>query len=104
MHEIGIVRALVRSGVVSGQRGKGGGYRLRRPPEQINVGEILRCMEGSLAPVACLAEGAPPCSRSAQCRTLGFWRGLNEVIDRYTAGFTIADMMQSGEAGNDYVI
>ena len=99
-----IVRALVKGGVVTGQRGKGGGYRLRRPPEQINVGEILRCMEGSLAPVACLSEGSPPCSRSSQCRTLGFWRGLNEVIDRYTAGFTIADMMQSGEAGDDYVI
>ena len=99
-----IVRVLVKGGFVSGQRGKGGGYRLRRTPEQINVGEVLRCMEGSLAPVACLSEGAPPCDRSARCRTLGFWRGLNEVIERYTAGYTVADMMHSGEAGNDYVI
>ena len=96
--------ALVKNGVVTGQRGKGGGYRLCRPPEQINVGEILRYMEGSLAPVACLSEGSSPCSRSSQCRTLDFWRGLNEVIDRYTAGFTVADMIQSGEAGDDYVI
>ena len=99
-----IVRALVKGGILSGQRGKGGGYRLCAPPDQINVGQVLRCMEGSLAPVACLSEGSPPCSRSSQCRTLGFWQGLNEVIDRYTAGFTIADMMQSGEAGDDYVI
>ena len=99
-----IVRELVKSGVVSGQRGKGGGYRLCKPPEQIYVGDILRCMEGSLAPVACLAEGAPPCSRSARCRTLEFWRGLNDVIDRYTAGFTVADMMLSGDEGDDYVI
>ena len=99
-----IVRALVKGGVVTGQRGKGGGYRLRRPPEQINVGEILRCMEGSLAPVACLAEGSAPCSRAAGCRTLDFWRGLNDVIDRYTGSYTIADMLMTGQSGNDYVI
>ena len=47
------------------------------------MGDVLRCMEGSLAPVACLMEGALPCQRAAACRTLDFWRGLNEVIDRY---------------------
>ena len=99
-----IVRELVKGGVVTGQRGKGGGYRLCRPPEKINVGEVLRCTEGSLAPVACLTEGAAPCARTAQCRTLDFWRGLDEVIRRYTDGYTVADMMRSGGDGNDYII
>jgi Rrf2 family protein len=99
-----IVRELVKKGIVAGQRGKGGGYRLCAPPEKINVGEVLRCMEGSLAPVACLNDGAVPCTRAAQCRTLEFWRGLNEVIDRYTGGYTIADMMQTGGDGDDYII
>lgn len=39
--------------MLSGMRGKGGGYVLTRPPEQYTVGEILRLTEGSLAPVAC---------------------------------------------------
>ena len=99
-----IVRELVKGGIVSGQRGKGGGYRLCRPPEKIRVGDILRCTEGSLAPVACLTEGAVPCARTARCRTLEFWRGLNEVIDRYTASYTIADMMRTGQDGDDYII
>jgi Rrf2 family protein len=99
-----IVRALVKGGILSGQRGKGGGYRLCAPPDQINVGQVLRCMEGSLAPVACLAEGSAPCSRAAGCRTLDFWRGLNDVIDRYTGSYTIADMLMTGQSGNDYVI
>ena len=99
-----IVRELVKTGVVAGQRGKGGGYRLCARPEEINVGDVLRCMEGSLAPVACLMEGALPCQRAAACRTLDFWRGLNEVIDRYTAGYTIADMMRTGQDGDDYII
>ena len=99
-----IVRDLVKKGFISGQRGKGGGYRLCASPEKINVGEILRCMEGSLAPVACLTEDAAPCERAAQCRTLEFWRGLNEVIDRYIRGFTLADLMHSGPDGDDYII
>ena len=99
-----IVKELVKSGVITGLRGKGGGYRLRREPEQINLGQILLCMEGSLSPVACLEEGAEPCPRSARCRTLEFWKGLDEVIRRYTAGFTLADLMQTGQPGNDYVI
>ena len=99
-----IVRELVKNGIVAGQRGKGGGYRLCRPPEQIHVGEVLRCTEGSLAPVACLAEGAVPCSRTARCRTLAFWQGLDQVIRQYADSCTIADMMQSGGDGDDYVI
>ena len=51
-----IMKILVENKLVVGHRGKGGGYRLCRPPEKINVGEVLRCTEGSLAPVACLTE------------------------------------------------
>ena len=60
-----IVKELVKNEVVAGVRGKGGGYRLRRSPDQINVGEVLQYMEGSLSPVACLEDGASPCERSA---------------------------------------
>jgi len=99
-----IVKELVKNGVVVGVRGKGGGYRLCRSPEQINVGDILLYMEGSLSPVACLESGAPPCARSASCRTLQFWRGLDEAIRSYAAGYVLADLMQRDDDGNDYVI
>ena len=99
-----IVKELVKNEVVGGARGKGGGYRLRRPPEQINVGDILNYMEGTLAPVACLERGASPCERAAVCRTLEFWRGLDEAIREYTEGYTLADLMQTAQPGNDYII
>ena len=50
-----IVKALAADGLLRGRRGKGGGYRLAHPPEEISVGSILRLTEESLAPVACLA-------------------------------------------------
>jgi len=99
-----IVKELVKNEIVTGVRGKGGGYRLRRAPEQINVGDILYYMEGTLAPVACLERGASPCERAAVCRTLEFWRGLDEAIRNYTTGFTLADLVRSGQPGDDYII
>jgi len=99
-----IVKDLVKRGVLSGVRGKGGGYRLCRAPEQINVGEVLAIMEGTLAPVACLEEGAAPCQRAAGCRTLEFWRGLDEAIRSYVRGYTVADLMRREDGGNDYII
>jgi len=61
-----IVKALVRGGMLTGLRGKGGGYRLSRPPEQYTVGAVLRLTEGSLSPVSCLEAEAPPCARAAE--------------------------------------
>ena len=56
-----IISTLAKAGLVEGQRGKGGGYRLARKPCAYSVGEILRLAEGSLAPVSCLEAGATPC-------------------------------------------
>jgi len=99
-----IAKELVRGGILSGVRGKGGGYRLCRAPEQINVSEVLDLTEGTLAPVACLERGAAPCARASECRTLDFWRGLDAAIHDYVRGFTIADLMRKGDGGNDYII
>lgn len=99
-----IIKALVREGILTGLRGKGGGYRLNISPERCTVGRILRLTEGTLAPVACLEPGSPVCVRAADCRTIAMWKGLDEVINKYLDGFTIADLMQPGQPGNDYVI
>ena len=99
-----IVKDLVKNNVVVGLRGKGGGYRLCHAPEQIVLGDILNYMEGPLAPVACLEKGAVPCVHAAECRTLDFWRGLNDVIHKYTSSYTLADLMHKGQPGNDYII
>ena len=60
-----ILKVLVQNGFLEGLRGKGGGYRLTRSPDQYTVAEILLLTEGSLAPVSCLTPGAPACERMA---------------------------------------
>jgi Rrf2 family protein len=99
-----IVKSLVKNGILVGLRGKGGGYRLSKTPDQITVGSILRMTEGSLSPVACLEDGAAPCTRMAVCKTLPMWQGLDKLIRDYLDGYTISDLMQVGLPGNDYVI
>ena len=61
-----IIKILVKAELLSGVRGKGGGYKLTRAPEQYTVGAVLRLTEESLAPVACLEEDASPCARAAE--------------------------------------
>ena len=58
-----ILKTLVQSGLLKGHRGKGGGYKLTRKPEDYTVGEILELTEGTLSTVACLAPGAEECPR-----------------------------------------
>ena len=99
-----IIKLLVKARLLAGVRGKGGGYRLTQAPEQYTVGAVLRLTEDSLAPVSCLEEGAEPCARAAECRTLALWQGLDRVIRDYLGSVTLADLMQRGADGDDYVI
>ena len=89
-----ILPLLVDGGLVEGLRGKGGGYRLTREPEDYPVGEILRLTEGDLAPVSCLEKGARPCERAAGCKTLPLWKDLNDLVNGFLDSKTLADLMQ----------
>lgn len=98
-----IMPLLTKENLVEGLHGKGGGYRLCRPPEDYSVGEILRITEGELAPVACLERGAKPCPRAAECRTLPMWKKYYAMTNEFFDGISIADLMKNG-ASYDYVI
>ncbi|WP_085830096.1 RrF2 family transcriptional regulator [Collinsella vaginalis] len=98
-----ILSVLVRNGLLSGMRGKGGGYRLTQSPDQFTVGQVLRLTEGTLAPVSCLEGDGAGCERSAECSTIGMWTELDKMISGYLDGITIADLVASPR-GYDYVI
>ncbi len=89
-----IMTLLSKNGFVDAAHGKGGGYKLNRKPEEYKVGEILRLTEGSLAPVACLQEGASACPRKNVCSTLSMWKKLDRLIEGYLDGVTLADLMK----------
>lgn len=88
-----IVKDLVRAKYLTGLRGKGGGYRLARPAEEINVLDVLTLMEGTMVPVACLQPGSDACPRAASCRTIPIWEGLEKTISEYLSAYTVKDLM-----------
>lgn len=84
-----IVTPLSRAGLVRSVRGAGGGYLLTREPKDYMVGEILRPLEGNLAPVECVSPGGH-CERAAQCVTMDVWArieaAVSSVVDHLTLG------------------
>ena len=93
-----IIAALVRAELVEGRRGKGGGYRLSRTPEECSVGAIVRASEGSLAPVACL-EGDNTCPRADRCLTLPVWTRLDALINDYLDSVSLAEVLADAPTG-----
>ena len=91
-----LVRPLMHAGLLTSVRGKGGGYALARPAAEIRAGDILRAAEGTTTPVACEGlEGA--CHRADLCSTVKFWTGLDEAIEAYVDGVTLADLARVPE-------
>ena len=94
-----IVTPLARAGLVRSVRGAGGGYLLTRKPEEYTVGDILRPLEGDLAPVECATDGAW-CARSGDCLTVGLWQEIHRAVSAVVDGTTLADLLarQAGSA------
>ena len=88
-----IVPLMNRSGMLKTNRGYQGGYQLAKAPDQYTVGEILRVMEGSLAPIPCLEFEVNECPRAASCMTLDVWQGLYKAITDYLDSITLQDIL-----------
>ena len=90
-----LARSLVAAGLIESVRGREGGYGLARPAADITAGDIIRAVEGPSSSVSCsaLEEGCP---RESICTVVDFWAGLDDAIDSYLDGVTLADL-----AGDD---
>ena len=92
-----IMTVLSKAGFVDAVHGKGGGYRLNRQPAEYTVGSILKLTEGSLSAVSCTTQGPAACSRSTCCQTKPMWDKLDEMIDHFFEGITLADLVNESQ-------
>ena len=88
-----ILKVLVQNGFLEGLRGKGGGYRLTMSPSEYTIGRILRLTETSLEPVGCIESGSTSCPKASECRTIGMWMKLGEIVNDYLDSITLADLL-----------
>ena len=87
-----IVTPLARAGLLRSVRGAGGGYLLTRRPEEYSVGDILRPLEGDLAPVEC-ATDQNFCERCCDCVTVELWQDIHRAVSAVVDGTTLADLL-----------
>lgn len=93
-----IVSTLNKAGFLQSMRGNAGGHRLARAPEDYNVGDILRAMEGPLTSSGCTASAqGVECPMSDECGTFSFWTGLDNAINQYVDGFTLKDLLDQAK-------
>jgi len=97
-----ILGELRNAGIVYSRRGPGGGYMLARAPSNIKIGQVIRTIDGPLAPIACASRTAyQPCrdcknvkSCTVRLMMTKVRDAMSDVLDRVT----VADMVAMGES------
>jgi Rrf2 family cysteine metabolism transcriptional repressor len=96
-----LIAVLRKSGLVKSVRGAQGGYSLALPPDEITVGDILRALEGSLAPVACVDdEFAENCAEWDYCVTKYVWQKIRDKVNEVVDSITLQDLAEEHEKLN----
>lgn len=93
-HLMKVVHRLGQMGCVATVRGKGGGLRLARAPESINVGEVVRRTEDGFKIVECFEQGTSDCAIAPSCVLK---RALHEALDAFLGAldrYTLADLLK----------
>jgi Rrf2 family protein len=91
-----LIAHLKKAGLVTSVRGAQGGYEQIRKPEEITVGEIIRVLEGPLAPSECVMDDEPECTKAEYCVTRLIWEKIRDSINNVVDSITLNDMV------NDY--
>jgi Rrf2 family protein len=93
-----ILLDLRRDGILQSRMGKNGGYSLRLPPGEINIGHIIRLIDGPIALISCVSykyyERCAECSDEATCGLRDVVREVREATNKILSKVTLEDMLK----------
>jgi Rrf2 family transcriptional regulator, cysteine metabolism repressor len=90
-----ILNQLKGGGFVQSRRGAEGGYRLARPAQELTVGEVMRYIDGPIAPVDCVSQTRPKvCDVAGGCDFYPFWARVRQAISDVVDQTTFADLVR----------
>ncbi|HPX12168.1 MAG TPA: Rrf2 family transcriptional regulator [Syntrophales bacterium] len=98
-----LISPLKNAGLVVSYRGARGGYSLAKPPSKINLGEIMRLLEGPLCLVGCV-EKPSECGRSAMCIIRDVWEDVSRRISKTLESITLAEMVRKNRTKKTEVL
>ncbi|MDK2823148.1 MAG: Rrf2 family transcriptional regulator, cysteine metabolism repressor [Clostridia bacterium] len=97
-----LIAVLRKAGLVKSVRGAQGGYILSKSPEAITIGDIIRVLEGPIAPVDCVSEEEPePCNNAEFCVTRSIWARVRDSVADVLDSITLADMLEEEKKRRD---
>ncbi|WP_025641261.1 RrF2 family transcriptional regulator [Schnuerera ultunensis] len=88
-----LVSTLRKSGLLNSVRGAQGGYMLAKSPEDITVGNILRALEGDMAPADCVIDNSNGCEKEENCVTKLVWMRMRDSINQVIDSISLQDML-----------
>ncbi|MBE0431207.1 MAG: Rrf2 family transcriptional regulator [Dehalococcoidia bacterium] len=88
-----LITPLIAAGLVRSTRGSRGGVALARLPSEIRLSEVVRVLEGSVAPVECVNDPGL-CHRSADCVSRDVWKGMMEAMVQVLESVTLQDLTE----------
>ncbi len=93
-----LIAALRKAGLVKSIRGAQGGYILAREPHKITVGDVIRVLEGPIAPLECVNEEKPgQCEQFHYCISRNVWAKVRDSMSEVMDSITLADMCREAE-------
>jgi Rrf2 family cysteine metabolism transcriptional repressor len=97
-----ILLLLKRAGYLKSKRGPNGGYYLAKSPSDINVAEVIRVLEGPLAPIDCVSILAhETCPMEATCGLRWLWKEVRDSVAEIMERTTFADLVRRNKPIND---
>ena len=97
-----ILLLLKRAGYLKSKKGHQGGYYLAKPPSEINVAEVIRVLEGPLAPIDCVSVMAhEPCPMEETCGLRWLWKEVRDSVAEIMERTTFADLVRRNKPIND---
>ena len=99
-----ILAALVGHGLVVSKKGAGGGYALPRSPEEINLRDVIRAVDGPIAPLSCVSLNWPKlCSEERRCHARSaVWIRVRDAVLATLSAVSVADLASDFKQGVDY--
>lgn len=96
-----LMAMLRKSGLVNSVRGALGGYVLAREPSEIKVGDVIRALEGPIAPVYCVSEKDPgSCNEADYCITRTVWTRVRDGLAGLLDSISLADLCREAADTN----
>lgn len=96
-----ILLGLKRGGFVESRRGKVGGYLLSREPKRIKLGEVVRFIDGSVEPIACVDKKYHGCKDIYKCVFRKIWQDVNKATANIIDNITFEDLAMKIRSGQD---